>query len=158
MSNNDGTVLIEDAKVVWRNFKGEQTTFNSLGDRNFCVLLDEETAQTLSKDGWNVKRTKDREVDGEVITGDYYIQISVGFKVQPPKLVMIGSVTKKKTILDEGLCGLLDDVDIVTTDLIFRPYHWTVRDQSGIKAYVKSLYMTIEEDYLDIKYSDFDGE
>jgi hypothetical protein len=49
---------------------------------------------------------------------------------------------------------MLDWVDIINVDLIVRPYAWTVNQKSGVKAYLQSLYVTIEEDPLEIKYSD----
>jgi len=44
MADGDGTVLIEDAKIVLRNFEGKEDKFNAKGTRSFCVLLDEKLA------------------------------------------------------------------------------------------------------------------
>jgi hypothetical protein len=48
---------------------------------------------------------------------------------------------------------MLDWADIKSSDLICRAYEWDVNGKTGIKAYLQSLFVTIEEDYLDRKYS-----
>lgn len=149
----EGTILIENARIIFRNFEGKEGPYNRAGDRNFCVLLDEDLASKLVADGWNIKALRARE-EGE--PEQPYIQVSVGFKVRPPKMVMIGSISKNRNELDEDSCAVLDWVDIRTVDLIIRPYHWVVREDSGIKAYLQTIYVTVEEDFLDLKYSDLE--
>lgn len=146
---DDGTLIMEDARIVFRNFAGAEGQYNREGDRNFCVLLDEDTAQMMMDDGWNVKRLKPRE-DAE--RGTAYIQVSVGFKGRPPRMVMITS--RGRVDLGEDECILLDWADILTVDLIIRPYHWNVNGRTGVKAYLKSIFVVINEDYLELKYND----
>ena len=147
---DDGTLIMEDARIVFRNFAGAEGMYNREGDRNFCVLLDEDTAQMMIEDGWNVKRLKPREEGQEL--GTAYIQVSVGFKGRPPRMVMITS--RGRTDLGEDECILLDWADILKVDLIVRPYHWNVNGRTGIKAYLKSIFVVINEDYLELKYAD----
>ena len=146
---DDGTLIMEDARIVFRNFSGAEGMYNREGDRNFCVLLDEDTAQDMIEDGWNVKRLKPRE---DMEQGTAYIQVSVGFKGRPPRMVMITS--KGRVELDEESVVLLDWADIDKVDLIIRPYHWNVNGRTGVKAYLKSIFVVIHEDYLELKYSD----
>ncbi len=149
MKQDGSMIVIEDAKIVLRNFAGKEGMYNREGDRNFKVLLDEETARTLSNDGWLVKQFKQRE-EGE--PPQSFIQVSVGFNYSPPRIVMLTS--RGHTNLSENEVEVLDWVDIKTIDLIIRPYNWSVSGNSGIKAYLKSLFVTIEEDYLELKYAD----
>lgn len=146
---NDGTLIMEDARIVFRNFAGAEGMYNREGDRNFCVLLEDDLAEQMLEDGWNVKRLKPRE--GEE-TGTAYIQVSVGFKGRPPRMVMITS--QGRTDLGEDECVLLDWADIERADLIIRPYHWNVNGRTGVKAYLKSIFAVIHEDYLELKYAD----
>ena len=55
--------------------------------------------------------------------------------------------------MKENEIDILDWIDIEKVDLIIRPYSWSVNNSSGIKAYVKTMYITIYEDELMIKYN-----
>lgn len=145
---DDKTVLIEDARLVFRNFAGKEGMYNREGDRNFSILLDEKTARVLSVDGWNVKTLKPRE-EGD--NPQPYIQVSVNFRGRPPRIVLITS--RGRTEIDEALVETLDWVEIKKADLILRPYEWSVNGNAGVKAYLKSLYITINEDPLELKYA-----
>ena len=148
-SRGDGTLIMEDARIVFRNFAGKEGMYNREGDRNFCVLLEDDLAADMMQDGWNVKRLKPREGEEQ---GTAYIQVSVGFKGRPPRMVMITS--QGRTDLGEDECVLLDWADIEKVDLIIRPYHWNVNGRTGVKAYLKSIFVVIHEDYLELKYAD----
>jgi hypothetical protein len=54
-------LLIEDARLIFRNFEGKQSQFNREGKREFSVILDPATAGQMAKDGWNIKTLKARE-------------------------------------------------------------------------------------------------
>lgn len=150
-------VLIEDAELIYRNFSGREGPYNLPGSRNFCVVLDPVIADQLVADGWNVRLTKVQEEGDD---GRPYLPVQIGYKIRPPRVVLITS--RGRTTLDESMIEILDWVDIRTADLIANPSHWDVGGKSGIKAYLKTLFVTIEEDYLEQKYgitaSDMTGE
>jgi len=150
-TNDTGTLLMENARIVFRNFAGKEGMYNREGDRNFCVILDRDTAEKMAVDGWNIKTLKPRP-DDEDQEPTPYVQVSVGFKGRPPSIVMITS--KGRTPLSEHECEILDWVDLRNVDLIIRPYNWSVNGKTGIKAYLKSIYVTILEDELELKYAD----
>jgi hypothetical protein len=153
MPAQDNTVLMEGVRIIFRNFAGKEGQYNREGDRNFAVLLDEKVAKAMDEDGWNVKWLRPRsEEEGE--EPQAYLPISVNFKGRPPRVVMITS--RGRTNLDEDTVESLDWADIINVDLIVRPYEWVVNDKSGIKAYLQALYVTIEEDPLEIKYGELD--
>src|SRR5436190_10757159 len=152
MPPQDGTIVMEGVKIVFRNFAGKEGQYNREGDRNFAVLLDEKIAQDLASDGWNVKWLKPREDADEGDEPQAYLQVSVGYgKGRPPTVVVINQ-DDQRVNLDEHTVGELDWYDIKNVDLIVRPYHWEVNGKAGIKAYLKSIYATIEEDELERKY------
>jgi hypothetical protein len=146
---------MEGVKIVFRNFSGKEGQYNREGDRNFAVLLNDEVASQMAEDGWNVKWLKPREDVEEEESPQAYLQVSVNFKGRPPRIVMI--TTRGRTNLDEGSIEMLDWADIINVDLIVRPYAWNVSGKTGIKAYLQSIYVTIEEDELEKKYAELDG-
>lgn len=149
----DNTVLMEGVRIVFRNFTGKEGQYNREGDRNFAVLLDDEVANAMDADGWNIKWLKPRENDEEE-TQQAYLQVAVNFKGRPPRIVIITS--RGRTNLDEDSIEMLDWADIKNVDLIVRPYEWSVNGKTGIKAYLQSIYVTIEEDALELKYAEMD--
>jgi len=152
MPARDNTVIMEGVRIIFRNFAGKEGQYNREGDRNFAVLLDDKTAAEMDADGWNVKWLRPREEDEEDATQQAYLPVSVNFKGRPPRVVLITS--RGRTNIDEDQIEMLDWADIINVDLIVSPYAWTVNDKSGIKAYLQSLYVTIQEDPLELKYSE----
>jgi hypothetical protein len=153
MPRNDGAVLVENAQVRFLNFSGREDKFNREGDRNLCVLLSEQMAADLADQGYNIKFLRARE-EGE--QDQPYIKLTVKFKVKPPRIVMVGETSRKRTELGEELCGILDDSDIVKCDVSFTPYDWDVNGNKGRTAYLKQFFCEIEEDYLTLKWSNID--
>jgi hypothetical protein len=144
---------MEGVRIIFRNFSGKEGQYNREGDRNFAVLLDDATANAMAEDSWNIKWLKPRE-DDEDDTPQAYLPVSLNFKGRPPRIVLITS--RGRTNLDEDSVDMLDWADIINVDLIVRPYEWTVNEKSGIKAYLQSIYVTIEEDPLEMKYNQLD--
>lgn len=142
-------VTLEGVRIAFRNFSGKEGQYNREGDRNFSVMLPADVAEDMRNHGWNVKQLRPREEGDDP---QDYIQVSVSFRGRPPRIVMVTS--RGRTNLGEDEVNILDWAEIQNVDLIIRPYEWTVNGKSGVKAYLQSIFVTIEEDELERKYAD----
>jgi hypothetical protein len=141
-------LVLEGVRIIFRNFSGKPSKFNKEGNRNFCVVIPNAlAAQELSEDGWNVRILAARSEDEDVT---YYIPVAVSFDFYPPKVYIVGA--NGPTLLDEENIAVLDYAEIINADVSLRPYNWEVNGSSGIKAYLKNMYVTLEEDRLHDKY------
>lgn len=147
MTNINSNIVIEDANIGFRNFSGEESKFNPKGRRNFCVFLDSETGTTLETDGWNIKWLDPRDEEDEPTP---FLPVAVSYDNIPPQIILITG--QGKTLLDADTVSVLDWAELKMVDVIIRPYNWEVNGKSGVKAYIKSMYVTIVEDELAHKY------
>lgn len=144
-------VVMENVRILFRNFEGKEDRYNRAGDRNFSVALPPDVAEAMARDGWNVKQLRAREEGDEP---GFHVSVDVSYKVRPPQVWLITS--RNRTLLGESELTLLDQVDYKNVDLILNPFAWGPNHEgkSGIKAYLGALYVTIDENPLELKYAD----
>ncbi len=133
----------------YRNFAGEKSQFNPAGKRTFVVLLNEAEGQAIEAQGWHIRWREPREEGDERMA---MLTVECRFGDYPPKVMLISG--NNRTLLDESNIAILDSAEIARCDLIVRPYNWEVNSNSGTKAYVKSMYVTLQDDDFGGRYSD----
>lgn len=144
-------ITMEDVRIIYRNFAGREGRYNKKGERSFSVVLPFDVAEDLAKQGLNVKFPPESD-DRELLP---HLSVKLNFEGRvPPNIVQITS--RGRTTLDEDTCAILDYADIKHVDLIVNPWQWEVNGNTGIAAYLKSIYVTIEEDELELKYADIE--
>lgn len=155
-------IIIENARITWRNFKGEVSKKNPSGEKNFGVRIDDlAMVEALIKDGWNIKHApKDRPVGCREDDKEYdYLPVAVSWDndYYIPEVVMFTNDKKKE--LSDKTVGVLDRMNFENVDIIIRPYVWDVNGKTGVKAYVKNLYVTVTDSYNPFadKYARYDG-
>lgn len=143
--------LLENVKLVFRNFSGKEGQFNRAGDRNFHVVIDHDVALQMQKDGWNV-RIKDPREAGDPPFCHLAVKVRYGGK-RDPQIYMVTS--RGKTLLNEASVGLLDWPRIDFADVYLNAsYFKNARGEEFITAYCDKAMVNIIEDELDKKYAD----
>ena len=154
LTDGNGKLIIEDAKILYRNFSGLGSPYNREGDRNFNVIIDDpETAQKLQEEGWNVKCRVPRDPDEQPL---HHMKVNVNFKsLRGPKIYL--HTGSSVCVLDETTVADLDQDDILSCDMIISPYHYERNTVSGISAYLDTLHVVVKEDPFAHKYANLEG-
>lgn len=141
---------IDDARIIYRNFRGEGGKFNREGDRNFAVVIPkQELADELLNRGWNVKNKPPKDEEDSPFM---YLPVKVKFNDRGPQVYL--RTGDRVNRLDEETISVLDDVDIRSVDLDIRPYDWDVNGKSGRTAYLQSIEVIQEIDRFAARYAE----
>ena len=150
-----GILQIDDARIIYRNFAGAASKFNREGDRNFSsVIPDQEMADALVNEGWNVKIKAPRE-DGDVPF--MTLPVKVKFNDRGPNVYL--QTGNRMNRLDEDSIACLDQIDIVSVDLDVRPYDWvlyegTKDEKRGRSAYLQSIKVVQDVDRFASRFAE----
>lgn len=143
----NGRIAVEGARIVFRNFKGEASQYNRAGDRNFALVIDnQEFAQKLKDEGWNVKVRPPREEGADPFV---YLPVSVSYRVSrlSPK-VFLKRPRKDVLPIGENDIASFDDMEFTELKMVINPRHW-IDDRTGeehIKAYLIELWAIQQEE------------
>ena len=138
-------ITIEGARIIFRDFSGEKNRYNN--DKTFTLALEEELADRLYDDGWPVRWLEPRnDDDGRTPI----LTVKLMFGKYPPQVVMITG--GKKKVLGENEVHILDWANFENVDVKITPYNYDFNGKKGVKAYLKSLWVTIAEDEFERKY------
>lgn len=161
---------INEARVIFRNFKGLGGKYNSEGNRNFSIVISsgilddgqerrevtaEEMADALMSDvnrlgaGWNVKIKAPQEEGDEP---RIHLPIKIKFNERGPKVYLKSG--RNTVALTEETIGMLDDIDILSADLDIRPYDDEINGRPFRAAYVQSMWITQEVDRFAARFAE----
>lgn len=145
-----GILMIDNARIIYRNFSGIGSKFNREGDKNFSVVIDDQQiADSLIQDGWNLKIKPPRDEDDIPFM---HLPVKLKFNDRGPNVYLESG--KNRIKLDEESISCLDNVDIVNVDLDIRPYDWEVNGKTGRTAYLQSMCVTQEVDRFARQYAE----
>lgn len=151
MAERMNKLVIDNARLIFKNFSGKGDNYNREGDRNFAVIIDDpNAAEDLADAGWNVRPLVSKDPDEEPT---HYIKVKVSFKVRAPKVRLLSN--HKQVFLNENTISSLDFAKIEECGVVISPYMWKVNGKRGISAYLDSMYAKIEDDPFADKYADY---
>lgn len=144
-NTNGIKATLRDFPITFKNFSGRETRYNRAGNRNFAIVLDDETADELLAQGWNI-HVKEYADGGRRNT----LPVSIGYSEKyQPIVVMVTPKGEyfKKTNLTEETVGELDAARVVRARVILNGRTWSnAQGNSGIKAWLDNGYFVIEKD------------
>lgn len=148
-------LVIKNVKLAFRNFAGRPTKYNREGGkRTFCVIVEQDVGESLSRDGWNVKWFKVREgEENEPRRG--FMEVVVNYRsLRGPQIIMhIEDENIRPKYITEKELHILDHAEIAFCDMILNPYRWTDDDGNvRLKPYLQKMHVTIRQDELDKRY------
>lgn len=148
---NGRKLTIEDAQIGLRNFAGEKTNYNNEGNRNFVVFLDEEDANFLADNNFNVKFPKERpDLDPEQDNRKPFIKVTIGNHAKVIQIVERADGEQDGLQLEGDEIGILQRADIAKVDLVINP--WLSKMNNKLSAYLDTGYFVRDIDQFGAKY------
>lgn len=149
---------IEHAIIRFPNFSGVGRQYNQEGKRTFALQLDQETASKLEEQGWSVSYLPPLDDDEPPVP---ILRVAVkwnkDYPQYDPRIFEITDFGKRE--LTESTVAKLDAATILNADVVIRPYSWHIGEpdkpnyKHGIKAMLKTMYVTLEVDDFEKKYA-----
>lgn len=159
-------LVIENADIIFRNFRGIDRGYNPKHEKSFSLLVKEDRfdINAMKKDGWNLKALKPREgYENEPV--NYHLPVTVRWDNFPPRIYLVTKVSRddekpryRKTMLDEETSFMIDTAEIANVNVeISHGRTYDFNGKVGIKAYLKTMYIELVEDRFDGLY-DFEDD
>ena len=150
---------LESPKIFMTNFAGVPSNNNPQGHRQFAMEIPtQEMADAMKAEGWSVWYTKESERYGEprpCITVEMRYHHEKDLEYLNPKIYKCTRNNPRGTLLTEDLLGDLENDEIEDIVLWINPSHWSVNGKEGIKAYVHSMWVKVEDDDPTKKFWDY---
>jgi len=173
----NGNLNVERAAMIYKNFSGKPTKVNPAGGkRTFSLVLNEEFAERLDAEGWNVKvkEVRDTPIEGEMTStvswqdydstyrnifdhGLIYTEVVVNENSEyPPKVYKVSEFNGEKTmaLVPPDQWYRLDESELLNVDLVVHPYTHgrSIANPNAKKGYLKTMYA------MAVPVNDFNGK
>ena len=147
----NGKVLIDNARITWRNFAGRRDDYNRNGEREFHVIVDDpDIAEELMARGCNM-RIKQSEDPNEPPRMSFKVKVSYRFG-EPAVYLDNG---RNVVSLTESSIGNLDRIDIDRVDLdIYFGKEWTVNGKTARTAYLDKIMVVQSVDRFRTRFAE----
>lgn len=144
-----GILMVDNARITFKNFGGRAGRFNREGDRSFSLIIpNEDIANRLIADGWNVKIKAPRE-EGDAPFMHMKVKVKYGRSDIPAYLIS----GDKRVELDSESIACLDTMDIMSVDLDIRPWDHPSGEYAR-SAYLQAIRVTQAVNRFDQEYDD----
>lgn len=143
----NGNIEVRDAVIIWKNFEGRENKFGSR-KKTFNLVLNQEMADRLQEDGWNIKYREGREEGDDPL---YYTEIVVNMEHDDerynPEIKLYSSFGGRRSCrnLTNETVRDLDQLELERVDLEIHPYEHG-RGGYKIKGYLNKLNAVQAED------------
>ena len=157
-------LVVYGARIIYRNFEGREVklpdgrVINEKGNRNVCLIIPPDILDNVREVGWNIKPKKKKSEDEEDL---FYLPIKANYHKSDDGNRVFGPIaslitSRGQTRLTEETIGQLDWARIKNVDICVRGKFWPpsrISPEGCVAAYLKSIYVTIQEDALEEKYA-----
>ena len=147
-------LILHDAEILggsFRNFSGAEGRYNMEGKRNFCVVIpDDEQAEAMKEDGWNVKILQPRE-EGD--PAKYYIKVNVNYGSKVPPSIYKVKGDRVICELGENHISKLDTKKILHADMSINSYQYDP-DKPDVTAYLEEMYVELEDSPFSYRFAE----
>lgn len=99
-------LVVEGCKIVFLNFAGRPTQYNTRGDKNFVLVLTPDVADVLRANGWNIGALRPRDPADPPIP-----KLNVKVNMQsawPPAITILPSDMSNRVPYDSTMVSELD--------------------------------------------------
>lgn len=159
VNEKNGNVSFNNAQIArgrWSNFSGGPTDWDPKNTKRwFTIFLPDDEAQRLTDLGWNVRtRNSTNESEPEL----KYLKIAMNYDPEMPwshpRIWLVRRVGNPELLEAEDLFQLDNkDLVIIKASIQIRPHDWKLANgTSGRKAWLKQMYVSIEQDDFGAEY------
>jgi len=166
-----GILQINDARIIFKNFSGEEGPFNREGERSFSLIIAggilddginkprevdaQEMAEALMAEtneygaGWNIKIKPPREENEDPFM---HMKVKISTKNRIPAIYVNSAGNVRR--LDKDTMGMIDDIAIRKVNLDIRPFDGEMRGEGFRAAYLDSIEVIQEIDRFAARYAE----